>query len=472
MTKSLFWEKCPALLAGISLLIAVSTPLFGESEAKWILPALWGIYLIWISAGPGVVLMGIGILYGVACKQEVAPQETTGLFSIHSLKPHVSPFGTGLKYQGTLYVDGRGVDCTVMYRGEIEEHPRADCDYVVEGALIARGRAEYVLKVKDWHEVPNSFSLAELRYRAKEKFKSVLGRNLSERSAHLLGSLTTGDVEDRLLRYEFGRLGLQHLLAISGFHFAIVLSICSLFCGKMFSRKWTLVLLSIVLNSYFLFIGASAAVQRSWLIAQLYILAEWLGKKGHPLNLLGLGIIVELLIEPRAAGLLGFQLSFLSAAGILLFFRPIEQCMLWIWPKQTREELVEMTRGTKLICAGAHLLRRALSLNFAVNLAIFPLLLFHFHQFPVLSLFYNLFIPPLVALSLFTLCISLFFPICFPICDFLTSQILDFISHPPLRINYGLRIGAFPAEIALLALFLLLFVAITIDERTKNEVQF
>ena len=44
--------------------------------------------------------------------------------------------------------------------------------------------------------------------------------------------------------------------------------------------------------------------------------------------------------------------------------------------------------------------RQAFALGIAVNLVALPLTLFHFHTFPLISIFYNLFFPFLVSISL------------------------------------------------------------------------
>ena len=120
-----------------------------------------------------------------------------------------------------------------------KERPGASQDYVVEGVLHQRGPFDYVFKPKTWEPVPGSWSLAEFRYETRQAFALVLHSKLHRpRTASFLYSLVSGEVKDRQLRYEFGRLGLQHILAISGFHFGLLMASFSAGLGLFLSRHW------------------------------------------------------------------------------------------------------------------------------------------------------------------------------------------------------------------------------------------
>ena len=390
----------------------------------------------------------------------------TALFSPSSLQPHQSPFQKGLVYKGTLRFEQGSVPCSIYFRKEVQQRPLADRNYLVSGKLQQRGPTDFLFKPKMWEPAPYSWSLAELRYQTKERFRKLLHEHLpSPRVAAFLSSLTTGDVEERLLRYEFGRLGLQHILAISGFHFGILIAFCSFSLGLFLSRSWKIGALFIAVNLYFLFIGSSPAVQRSWLTALFYLLGQFLNRRSSGLNLLGCALAVELIADPLVSANLGFQLSFLSCAGILLFHPLFDTLLQTLLPKRSRKEIQFLTLPSQHGYLFSSFFRQALSLTLAVNLMLLPLLLFHFHTFPLLSLLYNLFFPFLVGMALFALLLSLIFQLLFPpiaellfsLTDFLTVQLLDLASYPPVALDYSLRIADLPAwSIACTLLILLL----------------
>lgn len=389
-----------------------------------------------------------------------------GYFSIALLKPHQSPFEKGLMYKGVLYVDGQRVPCSV-HHSYSEDHPKANCDYVLRGKLIQRSAHEYAFKAKEWIPVKNTWSLAEFRFQMKENLRKFLEQKMtSPRVASLLGSLITGDVEDRSLRYEFGRVGLQHILAISGFHFAILIAFCSFFLGLFLPYRWKYIALLVAINAYFLFVGSVPAVQRSWLTAMFYLVGKLIGRHSSGLNLLGVSLLIEVILDPLVSAQLGFQLSFLSCTGILLFSPLFKPWVERLFPKHDPYTLTRFAQHGYLVTS---FFREATILALGVNAALFPLILTHFHYFPLLSLMYNLFFPFLLSISLFGLLVSLLAELAcpplatllFPATDFFTAQLLDIASYPPLPLDYAIRVNDFPAWVIPPYLFILFCFSLT-----------
>lgn len=444
-----FWSSQPALLYGLSILIGSGSFLFLDFPWNWGWPLLFSIYLAVQRQFMPILLIGASafyswMLYGPEVKGN------SGYFSIHSLQPHHSPFNKGLVYKGKLYIEGQKISCSV-YHPFKQNHPPANCDYILHGELKQRGPYNYLFRAKEWVPVTGTHSLAELRFQMKERFRHFLERKLKrERVAPFLGSLITGDVEDRSLRYEFGRIGLQHILAISGFHFAILIAFFSYFLHFFIQGRLKYLLLLLAISTYFLFVGTVPAVQRSWLTALFYLVGKLIGRQSSGLNLLGAALLTEVVLDPLVSQQIGFQLSFLSCAGILLFQPLFKPWVYHLFPEHEPENLNRTAQHGYLLTS---FLRQGLSLTLSVNAAIFPLILYHFHSFPLLSLFYNLFFPFLVSCVLFSLLIALTLYTLFPplsgalfaITDFFTAQLLDLAAYPPLALDYSIRVYSFPA---------------------------
>lgn len=440
-----FWDKHPALLLATCVLIGTSSPLFWDFPWNWAFPFLWAVYLACIRSWAAITLLAISALYSGVLYTAPASGEI-GYYSITSLQPHQSPFQKGLIYKGMLLIDRKWVPCSVYHRGN--PYPKANFDYILKGKLQQRESYNYLFKPKEWTPVKNTWSLAEFRYQMKERFRYFLDQKLQRpRTSSFLGSLITGDVEDRSLRYEFGRLGLQHILAISGFHFAILIAFCSFFLGLFLPYRCKIIVLLLSINAYFLFVGSVPSVQRSWLMALFYLLGKLIGRHSSGLNLLGVALLIELILDPLVSANLGFQLSFLSCIGILLF-RPLFKPLLL--PKSPPTEFTPLSKHIYLLSS---FLRHGFSVNLGVNLAILPLILYHFHQFPLLSLLYNLFFPFLVSIALFGLLLSLLVHLLMPLLatplfyllDLFTAQLLDLTAYPPIALDYSFTVSAFPA---------------------------
>jgi competence protein ComEC len=452
-----FWQKHPALLFALSLLIGTHSILFEELVSCWILPFFWILYLLFFRFWAPITFLFASSLYALFFISTPS-QSDIAYFSIHSLSPHISPFQRGLVYKGSLYSSNEKVPCTVYYLGA--DHPPANRDYILKGELQKRGPYDYLFKAKEWTKVSNTWSFAELRYQTKSRLKALLEQKLpSPRTALFLSALLTGDVEERSLRFEFGKLGLQHILAISGFHFAILIAFCSFFLDLFLHHRHKWLLLFFIVNGYYFFVGALPAVQRSWLTALFYLLGKWMGRQSSGLNLLGVAMLIELLLDPLASSHLGFRLSFLSCAGILLLaplFSPSKE--------PTKSKHIQLL---------SLFFKQGIQITLAVNLAILPLLLTYFHQFPLLSLLYNLFFPFLVSVNLFLLLITLLTHLLLPflsgplffLLDLFTKELLNLSANPPAALGYSIYASNFPSWIIPPYLFLLFCLSIYLDQK-------
>jgi competence protein ComEC len=449
-----FWKAHPALLFGLTILLGASSALFWEEPWNWLFPLLWSLYLLILQKPLQILALAASALYSWALYFDSPllpePKSVSGLFEIASIEPHHSPFQRGVRYKGALHLQAHSLPCLVY--SHKEEVKAATWSYWVRGELIQQGRYAYILKPKEWIPHEKRWTLAELRFKAKEKLRRFFKRHLPA-SHSFLSALATGDVEERLLRYQFGRLGLQHILAISGFHFAILIAFCSRALGLFLPKAPKLFALLALVSLYYLFIGSLPAVERSYLTALFYLAARLFGKEASGLNLLGCALGFEVVLNPLVCEQLGFQLSFLSCAGILLLHPAFEKKIELFLPKRNSLDKLKLGRFAQHGYLLSSFLRKAISLGLAVNLSILPLLLYHFHQFPLWSLFYNLFFPYLVSLSLFFLLLASLFYLLNPLLgslfffltDYGSSKWLDLAHFPPPLLEYNILCSSIPA---------------------------
>lgn len=403
-------------------------------------------------------------------------------FHIESLKIQPSPFHRSLLYKGTLttFTTEEGVShdlpCS-LYMPLRKNRPLADQDYKIAGTLIAKDGRRYLLKPdkkKVWEPIAKTWSLAEWRFQAKEKVCAFLKKEIpSPKSASFLSALATGDIDERALTLEFSRLGIQHILAISGFHFALMAAFFSFFLRLFLKPKHAAVLLLILLTGYFFFIGNGPSVARAWIAISLFLIAQIKELRMTGLNALGMGLIVEILCDPMLILHIGFQLSFLATLSILLVYPAMNKLAWNLLPRRPIDNLAGMRRFSQHIYLIGATLRQSISLNLAVHLATVPLLLFLFHKFPILSLGYNLFIPLGASLSLLLLCTSLLGNLLVPplghllhqINSAFTAALLKTAEHPPAIFDFSLRLKPFPLAVLLAFLTLLFYAAVSINRR-------
>jgi ComEC/Rec2-related protein len=110
--------------------------------------------------------------------------------------------------------------------------------------------------------------------------------------------------------------------------------------------------------------GACPAVVRSGLMIILFLVGKAMGWNTQIWNLLGFAAFIMLWINPFVMHNIGFQLSFLAMAGILLYAKP----------------MIRFYSFKQIIF---HRVWEVTAVSIAAQVFIFPLLLFHFYQFPL-----------------------------------------------------------------------------------------
>jgi len=460
---SSFTLTYPALLAGIDLLSGAAAALTGD--LYYILIPLCIHALLRLHLYRGILFFLFAYAYTLWIYPPQFPTEPTtpgkATFSIRSVKVGSTVFGKNHQYEGTLTTftaaDGaayRNLPCRIMVPLK-KARPPASCNYTVEGTLCHKNGRNYFFKPTSWTPLPG-WNAAELRFQAKTSVSNYLKRHLKDpRVASFFSSLATGDLDERTLSLEFGKIGVNHLLAISGFHFALLAAFCGFFLRFFLAPKKAIVLLLVLLSAYFFFVGNAPSVQRAWIGIFIFLIGSFFDLRSNALNSLGCALCIEILLDPYSAMHLGFQLSFLATLAILLLYAPCEKLFSYLLPRRPLSLLAHMTTLHQTGHLLSSMLRKALSLNIAVHLVTLPVLLFVFLKFPWLSLLYNLFFPFWVGLSIFLLLFSLIFPPLHSLNNAFTSALLEFPSHAPALWQFYLRTKTlpYPCVIALLLVF-------------------
>lgn len=156
----------------------------------------------------------------------------------------------------------------------------------------------------------------------RQRLASGVAAGLPPAAAGLMLAMTLGlkdDVAD--LRDDFGAAGMAHLLALSGLHVGVVV----LLFGRLVRglTRWRVPLLVAFVVSYVALVGPSPSVVRAATMALALIATTALGVgRVDPWGALGLAATLGTLLSPQMVRDLGFQLSYLSVAGLLLFVPP------------------------------------------------------------------------------------------------------------------------------------------------------
>ncbi|MFK7971093.1 MAG: ComEC/Rec2 family competence protein [Bacteroidia bacterium] len=229
---------------------------------------------------------------------------------------------------------------------------------------------KHVAYVKRFQKQGKYATIQAESWRVQNQLSSRVQKLVSgEKEKAIACAMLLGD--KRLLTSEtkkaFSVSGLSHILAISGLHVGIIFLILNALVKplKRFKNGNAAgqLIVMMILIGYMLIAGAAPAVCRSVMMFGLMTLVRMFGKRVSILNVLGASALIQLMINPELVLSLGFQLSYLAVAGIVLLMPFFEKYT------KTHNYFLDMFFGWM-----------AVSISATIFTA--PLIILHFGVFP------------------------------------------------------------------------------------------
>ena len=211
----------------------------------------------------------------------------------------------------------------------------------------------------------------------------------------VLSALTIGDKTELSdsVRESYSVAGASHILALSGLHIGLLYTLL-FFILKPIARRGNIgrvirsVLLLILLWAFAFFTGLSPSVVRSVSMFSILAMADMVGRQPLSLNTLAAAAWLMLFCNPAWLFDVGFQLSFLAVASILLIQKPIYHL------------ITVKGRIGKYIWG-------LMSVSVAAQIGTAPLVMFYFSRFSVHFLLTNLVVIPFITIILYAAVIML-----------------------------------------------------------------
>jgi competence protein ComEC len=181
------------------------------------------------------------------------------------------------------------------------------------------------------------------------------------------------------VRDAFRAAGLSHALAASGFHLSVLLG-AVMPLGRRLGRPLRLALAFGAMGLFVLLAGPQPSVLRAVLMGAIALVILEGGWRAKPIGILVASVVALLLVVPGWLLDVGFQLSVMATAGLMVSARPLEQAL--------RNRLPKLVPGW---FAGA------LAVPLAASLWTLPLQLLHFGVVPSYAVPANLVVTPLLT---------------------------------------------------------------------------
>ncbi|MGD7044039.1 DNA internalization-related competence protein ComEC/Rec2 [Jeotgalibacillus proteolyticus] len=212
-----------------------------------------------------------------------------------------------------------------------------------------------------------------MRQRGIEHLKKIFPQDLAPLGEALIFGSRENMDDDLLESYQ--KIGVIHLLAISGMHVGMMTAIIWwLLLRAGLTREKARIIILIGLPFYALITGASPPVIRAVSMVLIVLLLSFITRKTPLLQALSVTFMIQLAINPMNLLQVGFQLSYAVSLTILL--------------------------SAPRILAGASGVLSILKVSVAAQIGAMSILLYHFHELSIAAFIVNVFYIPVFTIIL------------------------------------------------------------------------
>ena len=247
--------------------------------------------------------------------------------------------------------------------------------------LLQRGITFAIYDAEELMCVPGAFSLqgwlASVRHTLTFRLMAAMGEESGAYAAAvLLGSrdyLPAEDVE------AFRKLGVAHVLSVSGWHVGILVMLAGVLLKPLrLPKAGSLMVKALLLAAYAMLAGGNAPIIRASILLLMREAGMLRRHRNVSLHLLCFTAVCQLLISPVQLFSASFQLTYSAMAGIMLVypwlrsrFRPVSPLLAKLW--------------------------EALAAALAAQLGVLPAQLYWFGELPALSVVMNIAVAGLLS---------------------------------------------------------------------------
>ena len=254
-------------------------------------------------------------------------------------------------------------------------------------SIVSLGNLSYVERTRIWF-----LHLREILL--KHSVPLIHGESqMAVVAAMALGDKTRIDASTKRI---YAEAGASHVLALSGLHLSILCALFYVFGAKRKRQSLVMTLLLITtVWAFVVLVGMPVSVVRAAVMLTVCSLVGMLNQRSITLNTLAFTAVVLLLFNPMTLYDVGFQLSFLAVAAIILFYKPIYGLLSGLslysrWKRKSRLFRFSVDKIWQLSC-----------ISLSAQIGVMPLIAYYFHQLPKYFLLSNLIVIPLAMLILY-----------------------------------------------------------------------
>ncbi len=180
------------------------------------------------------------------------------------------------------------------------------------------------------------------------------------------------------MREKFNYIGVSHLMALSGFHISLIISLISFILpkGLPLKKRGRNIFLLTALTIYYLGIEHSPSLNRAYIMGSIYLLGKILDENTELFKTLVVSYVFSLILNPASFNTISFQLSYGAVFVIAGIFPYIK---------------TKIYKGKSKIIDG-------ILLTMSIQFFLTPLLIYEFGVIQLLSFISNIIVVPVGSL--------------------------------------------------------------------------
>jgi competence protein ComEC len=312
------------------------------------------------------------------------------------------------------------------------------------------------------------FIISPLRSYCQNTFSAYF----DEQTSGLIMALILGEKQglDKQMIDDFKKVGVVHVLAISGLHVGFIItfvfSLLSLLRLNQKSKIWSLLIILVI---YIILVRFKTPVIRASSMAILYLLGQGLERKVSIYNIIFAAMTIILLFDPRELFNPGFHFSFLAVLSIIYGYDKLDRLI------PVNSYLESYTNKYPWIAHAKMFIWLPFLVSASAVVGTFPLTLYYYGLLPTYALLANLIVIPLtgilVFLSLFLLFLAglsdlfaLGLGRMIAVVNMILQRVVEFVSDLP---NASI-ITPTPTFIQILLLYTIILIALDLRKNLKK----
>lgn len=220
-------------------------------------------------------------------------------------------------------------------------------------------------------------------FKIKGLFESAVNHSLPAPYAAYINGILLGSRQDipQSIKDAFNKTSTTHILAISGYNITIIAEALLAALVLVMRRRRAFWVSVVVILLFTILTGASASVVRAAIMGLLLLFANGYGRLYDVRNGIALAAGLMVFLNPFVLVFdIGFQLSFLAVLGLIFVYSILK----------TKVRTIPDIGG----------LKESLLMTISAQILVFPLIIYYFHQFSLVSLPANVLVLPLMPLTM------------------------------------------------------------------------